>query len=228
VIISDDSTITQIFYNTNSKHYDAMVTVLKLEMTKTANNLTLLDVKKAYKIVFASLKQKNSNTRDRQHESDLNSRAKLGRTYKKVFKGDCRTCGQKGHKSADCWDNPQNKDKMPANWKSKNSPEVAHAITANSGLHCDYCHKTGHTEDRCFKRKREIANPEKTIETALCVYESALIARAIEDGVLNEIKFIADTGVSSHMVYSNKYLTDLMPYDASITAGHEMYRERHL
>jgi hypothetical protein len=39
--------------------------------------------------------------------------------------------------------------------------------------------------------------------------------------VLNENTFIADTGASSHMVYSKKYLTDLVPYDASITAGHD-------
>jgi hypothetical protein len=38
--------------------------------------------------------------------------------------------------------------------------------------------------------------------------------------VLNENTFIADTGASSHLVYSKKYLTDLVPYDASITAGH--------
>jgi hypothetical protein len=182
-------------------------------ITKTATNLTLLDVKKAYRKKFASLKHTNSNTRDRQHESALYARANTQRTYKKLFKGYCRTCGQKGYKSADCWENPQNKDKRPANWKSKNLPEAAHEITANSGLHSDYCHNTGHTEDRCFKKKSEIANPEKTIETALCVCESALIARAIEDGVLNENTFIANTGASSHMVYSKKYLTDMVPYD---------------
>jgi hypothetical protein len=39
--------------------------------------------------------------------------------------------------------------------------------------------------------------------------------------VLNENTFIADTGASSNMVHSKKYLTDLVPYDASITAGHD-------
>jgi hypothetical protein len=53
--------------------------------------------------------------------------------------------------------------------KSKNTPEAAHAATVTNGLHCDYCHKSGYTEDRCFKKKREIANPEKTIETAFYV-----------------------------------------------------------
>jgi hypothetical protein len=66
------------------------------------------------------------------------------------------------------------------NKKSKTTPEAAHAVTAPNALHCDYCQKTGYTEDRCFKQKRETTNPEKTIQTALCVYESVLIARAIE------------------------------------------------
>jgi hypothetical protein len=39
--------------------------------------------------------------------------------------------------------------------------------------------------------------------------------------VLNENTFIADTGASRHMVYSKKYLTDMVPHDASITAGHD-------
>jgi hypothetical protein len=80
-------------------------------------------VKKTYRTGFASIKQTNSNTRNRQYESTLNTRASPGRTYKKVFKGVCRICDQKGHKSAGCWENPQHKDERPANWKIKNSPE---------------------------------------------------------------------------------------------------------
>jgi hypothetical protein len=106
---------------------------------------------------------------------------------------------------------------------------VAYAITATSGFHCGYCIKPGHTEDRCFKTKKEVANPEIIVEIALCVYESALIARAIEEVVLKETKFIADTGASSHMQYSNKYLRDMVPHTASITANSipiGMYRKR--
>jgi hypothetical protein len=42
-----------------------MVTVLKLAMIMNDSNLMLLDVKKAYRTVFASCKQTNRNTRDR-------------------------------------------------------------------------------------------------------------------------------------------------------------------
>ena len=30
---------------------------------------------------------------------------------KKKFKRDCRICGTKGHKAADCWENEKNKEK---------------------------------------------------------------------------------------------------------------------
>jgi hypothetical protein len=59
LIITDDSMFTQILYNTKSKLYDTLVTVIKLEMTKNASNLIVLDVKKAYRTVFASLKQQH-------------------------------------------------------------------------------------------------------------------------------------------------------------------------
>jgi hypothetical protein len=110
---------------------------------------------------------------------------------------------------------------MPANWKIKIKTEAAYAITATNGLHCVFCHKTGHTKDICLKTKSEIAHPEKTIETTLFVYKLALIARAIEEGVMNKTTFNADTGASSHIFYSKKYLTDLVPHIASITAGND-------
>jgi hypothetical protein len=36
----------------------------------------------------------------------------------------------------------------------------------------------------------------------LCVYEKALIVKAIEDGYISDQTFIADSGASSQMVYS--------------------------
>jgi hypothetical protein len=33
--------------------------------------------------------------------------------FKKQFKGECRLCGAKGHRAADCWDNEKNKAKFP-------------------------------------------------------------------------------------------------------------------
>jgi hypothetical protein len=92
--ITDDTMITQILYNTNSKYYDTMVAFLKLEIAKDATTVTLDDVKKACRTVHASITQ--NNTSDRKHEAALFTRAGPGKHYPKFFKGDCRTCGQKG------------------------------------------------------------------------------------------------------------------------------------
>jgi hypothetical protein len=50
------------------------------------------------------------------------SQGRSGRkTFPKKFKGDCRICGKKGHKSSDCWEN-QNKGKKPVFNKKSTSP----------------------------------------------------------------------------------------------------------
>jgi hypothetical protein len=105
--IDDDTMITQLLYNTNSKHYDTMVTFLKLEITMIGSTkMGLEDVKKVYRTVHVSIKQ--NHTRDRKNKAALftrNGAVTPGRGYSKVFKVDCRTCGQKCHKSANGWEN---------------------------------------------------------------------------------------------------------------------------
>jgi hypothetical protein len=45
------------------------------------------------------------------------------------------------------------------------------SLNYNSTYHCDYCKKDGHTEDRCFKRKKDA---ESSIETMMCFIESSV------------------------------------------------------
>jgi hypothetical protein len=59
-------------------------------------------------------------------------------------------------------------------------------------------------------------------EQMLCVYETALIVIAIEDGYVSDQTFIADTGTSSHMLYSKRYLTNIQEVDTKVTAGINM------
>jgi hypothetical protein len=59
-------------------------------------------------------------------------------------------------------------------------------------------------------------------EQMLCVYETALIVKAIEDGYVSDQTFIAVIGASSHMVYSKRYLTNIQEVDTKVTAGNNM------
>jgi hypothetical protein len=56
----------------------------------------------------------------------------------------------------------------------------------------------------------------------LCVSETALIVKSIEDGYDSDQTFIADTGASSHMVYSKCYLTNIQELDTKVTAAKNM------
>jgi hypothetical protein len=56
----------------------------------------------------------------------------------------------------------------------------------------------------------------------LCVHETALIAKTIEYGYVSDQTVIADTGASSHMVYSKRYLTNIQEVDTKATAGNNM------
>jgi hypothetical protein len=91
---------------------------------------------------------------------------------------------RKAANQQNCWQKPASKDKRPPNWKSNNSPEAALLTTLNDKYQCDYFHKDGHTEDRCYMNKREqdsaIVRRSNLTETALCIYKTALIVRAKE------------------------------------------------
>jgi hypothetical protein len=78
--------------------------------------------------------------------------------------------------------------------------------TANDKYHCNYCHKDGHTEDRCYKKKTDSGSAtvrcSNLTETVLCIYETALMVGAIESGYVYDTTFVAETGATSHMVNS--------------------------
>jgi hypothetical protein len=51
-----------------------------------------------------------------------------------------------------------------------------------------------------LQEETEVANLDKTIETALFVNDTALIARATTDGVVNDTTLNTNTRESSHKV----------------------------
>jgi hypothetical protein len=83
--------------------------------------------------------------------------------FKKQFKGKCRLCGTKGHKAADCWDNDKNKSKCPNNYTTRTPDTPSSQNPQKKKLKCDYCHKEGHTIERCYKRRKKIRKKVKII-----------------------------------------------------------------
>jgi hypothetical protein len=97
--------------------------------------------------------------------------------------------------------------------------------TSDDKYHYDYCHKDVCTEDRCYKKKRDsgcaTVRCSNLTETALCICETALMVRAIESGYVNDTIFVADTGATSNLVNSTKYLTDITQINSQITMRNE-------
>jgi transposase InsO family protein len=218
MVITDDQLKTQILYNTDPEEYKIAKELLKHQLNLNIN-VTIINIKSTYRQIYGAYVLEHRANRHKGGNSGETALLARGKFTKK-FKGDCRHCGRKGHKSPDCWEREQNKAKRPANWKSQNKNQRETAYVATTKYHCEYCGKDNHTEDRCFKKKKDLGehNPK---EQALCVYETALIMAAIDCGMLTDHTFIADTGASSHMVNNKKYLQDIRPFDITVSVGND-------
>ena len=188
VHIDDDRMISQIIYNITPTEYKTTVALIKRDLNKRVP-VTLTDVMDDIRQIFGSIKQSGK------HNGESALAAKSGKPHKK-FKGDCRVCGKKGHKAGDCWDNDNNKDKRPPNYK-KTGERATPARSSN--LHCTYCDKDGHTEDRCFKKQRDEKDKKKSTPE---VAEVALMAIPKHSNRMTANTFIADSGATTHMRYS--------------------------
>jgi hypothetical protein len=71
------------------------------------------EIKMAFRTTFSGIKFSASASSPRS-EAALNdveatvprkTHQNINSIFKRKFKGYCRTCGNKGHKSADCWEN---------------------------------------------------------------------------------------------------------------------------
>jgi hypothetical protein len=167
--------------------------------------------------------------------------------FRKIFRGECRICGAKGHKARDCWDNDKNKSKRPIWYKNPDqrnqrkdtailtvpSNDTANTVSEKGNkpkYFCKYCKKAGHTEDRCFKKRRDNGtnNPypgtiytDKIIPTAnvaLFCYETCLLTTNGQENV-NINTFIADSGASAHMVHSKSLLKNNQEESGEVKIG---------
>ena len=89
------------------------------------------------KIVNNYKLDKTETGSDKKNDVSLNTQGGKSR----LFKGTCNLCGKQDHKKADCWEDEKNKDKRPANWKSKLNNDVGMNAQDNrsNGAKCALC-----------------------------------------------------------------------------------------
>ena len=196
--------------------YETVLHVIKrgIDMGTT---ITLENLKEDLRRVYA---QRYVDYKERIHaESVLYTNANFNKgknfKFKKPFKGDCRICGKKGHKAADCWEQEKNRDKRPANYRAKS--ESAYNV-ADQKKHCNYCGKDNHNIEQCFKKQRDdrksgTRNKEVT----------KMVIMAVEDinADMSEHIFIADSGATSHMRNSLHGMYDLKDLEIEVKVGNK-------
>ena len=215
----DEKVKSHILYNVKPRIYDTVIHVIKRDIDM-GTTITLENLKEDLRRVYAQ-RHSEYKERDRGHreESVLYANTNPGKfgngkfKFKKVFKGDCRICGKKGHKAADCWEQDKNKERRPVNYKLKN--EAAYLMT-DQKKKCTYCGKENHTVEQCFKKQRDEKKPAgQNREIAEMVI---MAAEDISEDVSKNI-FIADSGATSHMRNSTQGMYELKDYVVDVRVG---------
>jgi len=100
-----------------------------------------------------------TTTRHRIQEADLH--------FENNLKENVATVEKIGHKSADCWECPENKETHPKNYRVSNMSDDK---KRNYDEKCRYCHKPGHKENVCFKKQCNVAHHAEEESEDVCTH----------------------------------------------------------
>ena len=193
--------------------YETVIHVIKRDIDM-GTVITLENLKEDLRTVYT---QRYAEFKKEQHpETVLYAKEQYKkRLFKKVFKGDCRNCGKKGHNAADCWQQEKNKDNRPANFKPKS--ESAYNVVDQKRENCTYCGRDNHTVEQCLKKQRD----EKYKPAGNMKETAEIVIMAAEDISRDETKnlFIADSGATSHMRNSLKGMYDVKDWEVEVKVG---------
>ena len=233
--ITEQKMIQHILYNTKPGIYATTLHILKREIN-TKNPPSLSSIKEEMRQVYGQSKMTMNKKKASQDMSLLaggptNKKQpyKPGKPkFPRQYKGDCRTCGKKGHKSVDCWEKAENKDKRPTSWKSASGAESANVATPGK-LSCTYCKRTNHTVDRCWQKAKDEKKKGEHAELNLITFsspfmleddteQSLFISHARQQGITTDT-FIADSGATTHMRNSEHGMFDMVDHIVDIKVG---------
>jgi gag-polypeptide of LTR copia-type len=148
-------------YATEDRFLEQRMQTLK----EAGKELTVEDVRNQLTVQYIRLKHQEKPVMD--HAMYMGNR----------FNGKCHFCGKIGHKATECHQKKNSKNNFQRNYSKNNNTnnssnrqyngnqgQMQHQ---NQGKHkdrrnpfCNYCHKKGHIESECRKKKRENSNPD--------------------------------------------------------------------
>jgi Zn ribbon nucleic-acid-binding protein len=222
-IYEDTDVLQHIMYNTKPCMYQIILGTNKdreaheIKRHDADNtfefNVTLESVQDEFRQKFASSK-KTSTPGKSQPVLLFTTTKKSRKSFPKKFKKDCSLCAKQGHKSVYCWNKPENAHKKPG----VKRPDKALSVTTESSVTCRYCHKTGHTEQQCYKRRNQSANKDEKVNVMLLVTDHTILSKGLTSHFTPNT-FIADSGATCHMRGSIEGMFNLKPHVTDIMVG---------
>jgi hypothetical protein len=97
-------------------------------------------------------------------------------------------------------------------------PDKALSATTKSSVTCTYCHKPGHTEQQCYKKRNQSAKKDEKVNVMLLVIDHTLLSKGLTSHFTPNT-FIADSGATWHMRGSIDVMFNLRPHDTDIMVG---------
>ena len=163
--VEDDELIDIIIGGLNELYMETKV-LLRMGQN-SANIISISEIKDTIRLHYDTLlefkkvtvKHKSGKTKERSNEDDSDEDRETALPvypHKTTYKGMCRTCGLRGHKAADCFENDKNKDKRPVGWKTRKDKKGPGTAGGNGGkdksqIECFFCKKKGHYKNECKK-----------------------------------------------------------------------------
>ena len=230
--------IHHILYNVKCSIYNNLLTTLRQEETTRAKEeitngtphpattyvTALVEIKREFREHYALMAHLHPPSKPKGATLLINQQHDKGKPkFKKQYKLDCRTCGKKGHKSAECWSNPLNAHKRPPR------KEAALTVADGNKKMCNYCKRPGHLEETCWKKAKDgkgKGGSSKESAAAMLISianlqftKPSINLSSYQQDQPSPDTFIADSGATCHMRGSLNGMYNLQPYVSDIVVG---------
>ena len=205
--ITDDHSIMHVLVNL-LKEYAVMT--MQLYQVLGEKKLTVQKLCTHLKLFYTTLKEANN-------WGDLDTVQNVQHlTLKKSFEGECSTCRQQGHESADCCGKEKNTSKCPLGWNAlQRTPQHGKSSTFSGRYYV--CGEFAHQVANCPKRNDKINVEGNTMDMD---QEYVLMADMLKKyNKLDDSTWLCDSGATCHLTNDSTGVYNIIKINETAIIG---------